>query len=229
VHPILHSLHRQLIVSCQANPNDPMDDTETLRRVARSAVLGGAKGLRLNSPEHVRAIRVDTDLPIVAIQKSYADGQLRITPDFASAAALATAGASIIALDCTDRDHRHGEPWRQIIQRIHNELGLLVMADIATLREGLVAANAGADVVAPTLHGYTEDTKETLGFHPELITALVRETGKPVIAEGNVSTPAFARIALDAGAWCVVVGSAITRPGFITATFVEAMEAKSPF
>jgi glucokinase-like ROK family protein len=228
MHPIIRSLHRRLIVSCQAVPDDPMEDTETLRRVARSAVLGGASGLRLNSPEHVRAVRLDTSLPIIAIQKSYAGGQLRITADFASAAALAAAGADIIALDCTDRKHLHGEPWREIVRRIHDELGLLVMADIATLREGILAAEGGADIVSPTLHGYTEETKATFGFHPELVTALANETGKPIIAEGNVSTPALARIALDAGAWCVVVGSAITRPGTITATFVEAIEAKHP-
>ena len=223
--PILLSLHRRLVVSCQAAPNDPMEDTDTLRRVAQSAVLGGASGLRLNSPEHVRAVRLDVSLPIIAIQKSYAGGQLRITPDFAAAAALAAAGANIIALDCTDRAHPYGEPWREIVRRIHDELGLLVMADIATLREGILAAEAGADIVAATLHGYTEETKDTPGFHPELVTALARETGKPIIAEGNVSTPALARTALDAGAWCVVVGSAITRPGTITATFIEAMEA----
>lgn len=223
MHPIIRSLHQRLIVSCQAVPDDPMEDTETLRRVAQSAVLGGASGLRLNSPEHVRAVRLDTDLPIIAIQKSYAGGQLRITPDFAAAAALAEAGADIIALDCTDRRHLHGEPWRDIVRRIHDELGLLVMADIATLRDGILAAEGGADFVAPTLHGYTEETKGTFGFHPELVTALARETGKPIIAEGNVSTPALARTALNAGAWCVVVGSAITRPGTITATFVEAM------
>jgi len=226
MHPIIRSLHHRLIVSCQAAPDDPMEDTETLRRVARSAVLGGASGLRLNSPEHVRAVRLDTNLPIIAIQKSYAGGQLRITPDFASASALAAAGADIIALDCTDRKHLHGEPWREIVRRIHDELGLLVMADIATLREGILAAEGGADVVAPTLHGYTEETKDTFGFHPELVTALARETGKPIIAEGNVSTPALARVALDAGAWCVVVGSAITRPGTITATFVEVIKAR---
>jgi glucokinase-like ROK family protein len=224
---ILHSLHRKLIVSCQAAPNDPMEDSETLRRVARSAVMGGASGLRLNSPEDVRAVRLDTTLPIIAIQKSYEGGQLRITPDFASARALAEAGADIIALDCTDRPHLYGEPWREIVRRIHDELGLLVMADIATLRDGILAAEGGADIVAPTLHGYTEETKATFGFHPELVTALARETGKPVIAEGNVSTPALARIALEAGAWSVVVGSAITRPGSITATFVEAIRPLS--
>ena len=150
---ILHSLHRKLIVSCQAAPNDPMEDTETLRRVARSAVMGGASGLRLNSPEDVRAVRLDTTLPIIAIQKSYEGGQLRITPDFASAKALAEAGADIIALDCTDRMHLYGEPWRDIVRRIHEELGLLVMADIATLHDGILAAEGGADIVAPTLHG----------------------------------------------------------------------------
>ncbi|MBS1822713.1 MAG: putative N-acetylmannosamine-6-phosphate 2-epimerase [Acidobacteria bacterium] len=221
MHSILESLQRRLIVSCQAYPNDPMEDTETLRRVARCAVLGGASGLRLNSAEHVRAIRQDTNLPIIAIEKSFIGGQLRITADFASAAALAAAGASIIALDCTDRVHKHGEPWREIVRRIHDELGLLVMADIATLRDGILAAEGGADIVAPTLHGYTEETKHSLGFHPELVAALAKETGKPVIAEGNVSTPALARIALDAGAWSVVVGSAITRPGVITETFVK--------
>jgi glucokinase-like ROK family protein len=227
MNPILSSLHRKLIVSCQAAPDDPMEDTETLRRVARSAVMGGASGIRLNSPEHVRAVRLDTSLPIIAIQKSYEGGQLRITPDFASAKVLAEAGADIIALDCTDRPHLYGEPWREIVRRIHNELGLLVMADIATLRDGILAAEGGADIVAPTLHGYTEETKATFGFHPELVTALARETGKPVIAEGNVSTPELARIALEAGAWCVVVGSAITRPGSITATFVEAIRSLS--
>lgn len=224
---VLQSIYRKLIVSCQAAPNDPMEDTETLRRVARSAVMGGASGIRLNSPEDVRAVRLDTKLPIIAIQKSYEGGQLRITPDFASAKALAEAGADIIALDCTDRQHLYGEPWREIVRRIHDELGLLVMADIATLHDGILAAEGGADIVAPTLHGYTEETKATFGFHPELVTALARETGKPVIAEGNVSTPALARIALEAGAWSVVVGSAITRPGSITATFVEAIRPLS--
>jgi len=221
---ILEALRGKLVVSCQAYPNDPMEDTETLCRVAQSAALGGASGFRLNSPEHVRAVRQNTSLPIIAIQKTYEGGQLRITADFGSARKLADAGADIIALDCTDRVHAYGEPWREISRRIHEELGLLVMADIATLEDGMRAAEAGVDFVAPTLHGYAEETKGTFGFHPELVTALAQETGKPVIAEGNVSTPALARRAIEAGAWCVVVGSAITRPGTITATFVEALK-----
>jgi glucokinase-like ROK family protein len=221
----LASLHRQLVVSCQAAPNDPMEDTDTLRRVARSAVLGGAKALRLNSPEDIRAVRLDTQVPIIGIQKSYRGGMLRITPTFADAAALAAAGADIVALDCTDRTHSYGEPWREIVARIKAELNVLVMADIATLRDGIAAAQAGCDLIGTTLNGYTEDTAGTTSFDFELVGAIASATQRPVVAEGHIGTPTEARRALDAGAWCVVVGSAITRPGTITANFLRAIDA----
>lgn len=221
----LASLRRQLVVSCQAAPNDPMEDTATLCRVARSAVLGGAKALRLNSPQNISAVRLDTRLPIIGIQKSYRGGKLRITPTFADAASLAEAGADVIALDCTDRVHPYGEPWRGIVARIKAELGLLVMADVATLREAIAAAEAGCDLIGTTLNGYTEETAGNIGFNWRLITEIDRATHHPVVAEGHIGTPAEARRALDAGAWCVVVGSAITRPGTITASFIRAIEA----
>jgi len=220
---LLNALHHKLVVSCQADPNDPMDDAETLSRVARSAAVGGAAGLRLNSPEHIRAGRTASNLPVIGIQKSYVGGQLRITPDFDSAAALAKAGADIIALDCTDRVHAHGEPWREIVQRIRDELGVLVMADVATLHEGVAADESGVDILATTLNGYTEATKDHRSFEPELVRALVRVTNVPVFAEGHINTPQQANLALSAGAWCVVVGSAITRPAVITASFVSAL------
>ena len=224
MHPTVDSLRHTLVVSCQAAPNDPMEDTETLRRVARSAVMGGAEGLRLNSPADIRAVRLDTGLPIIGIQKSYVGGQLRITPDFASARALAAAGASVIALDCTDRVHVAGEPWREVLRRVKQELGLPVMADIATLSEGMQAAEEGADLIGTTLHGYTEETAGSHGFNWELLGALVRESGRGVVAEGHLSTPEEAVRALEAGAWCVVAGSAITRPGTIAARFRRAVD-----
>jgi N-acylglucosamine-6-phosphate 2-epimerase len=45
----------------------------------------------------------------------------------------------------------------------------------------------------------------------------------PVVAEGRITTPGEARAALDAGAWAVVVGGAITRPQLITARFAAAL------
>jgi glucokinase-like ROK family protein len=217
----------KLVVSCQAAPGDPLEDTDAIRRIARAAVGGGASGLRVNGFEHIAAIRRDTDLPIIGIKKKYFNGLLRITPDFESAAELAAAGANIIALDCTDRVWPIGDPWQRCIERIHRELKLLVMADIATLNEALAAAAAGADMIGMTLNGYTEETKGSHGFSWPLLADLVRKIGRPIIAEGHISTPAEAKRAIQDGAWSVVVGSAITRPGVITARFVQAMTPRA--
>ena len=220
---MMRVLQGKLVVSCQAAPGDPMEDTETIRRIAQAVVASGAAGLRINGPEHVRAVRQDSDVPIVAIHKRYDNGSLQITPDFASAAALAAAGASIIALDCSNGNRTNGEAWQVIIQRIHEELRLPVMADIATLEEGLAAANAGADLIGTTLNGYTEETWGNHFFDWSLLADLVGRTRVPVIAEGHISTPEEARRAAAMGAWCVIVGSAITRPGVITTKFVRAL------
>lgn len=223
-----------LVVSCQAAPGSPLDDTDAVRRIALAVLESGAAGLRINSPEHITAIRAYTDVPIIGIQKRYRDGDLFITPDFESAAGLAAAGASIIALDCTRRTNGHNwsrhESWQSLIERIHRELRVPVMADVATLEEARDAAGAGADFIGTTLHGYTEETRGARCFNFSLLSAMA-ELPAPVIAEGHISRPEQAQRALSSGAWCVVVGSAITRPGVITSSFVHAMqraEVKSP-
>jgi glucokinase-like ROK family protein len=217
-------LKGRLIVSCQASPGDPLDDTNAIHRIAMAAVGGGAAGLRLNSAEHIAAIRQDTKLPIIGIQKRYGPAGPRITPDFAAAAALAAAGASIIALDCTDRAWPDGDHWQELIQRIHQELHLPIMADIATLDEALAAAAAGADCVGTTLNGYTERTRDNHSFSWTLLAQLAQQLDVPIMAEGHISTPEEARRAIAGGAWCVIVGSAITRPGYIAARFAHAVE-----
>jgi N-acylglucosamine-6-phosphate 2-epimerase len=45
----------------------------------------------------------------------------------------------------------------------------------------------------------------------------------PLIAEGRIATPEQAVRALALGAYAVVVGSAITRPQWITERFVEKL------
>ncbi|HUD14723.1 MAG TPA: putative N-acetylmannosamine-6-phosphate 2-epimerase [Terracidiphilus sp.] len=224
-----------LVVSCQASPGNPMDNTEAIRRMALAALENGAGGLRVNSPEHIAAIRLHTDIPIIGIQKRYRNGDLFITPDFESAAGLATAGASIIALDCTRRANghtwSHETSWQLLIQRIHRELNLPVMADVATLDEAQAAAAAGADFVGTTLNGYTEETRGIRSFDWSLLAAMADQLLVPVVAEGHICWPEQAQRAISTGAWCVVVGSAITRPGSITARFVRAMhreQEKSP-
>ncbi len=213
----------QLFVSCQASPGDPLEDTEAIRRIARAVAGAGAAGLRINSADHIAAIRKDTDLPIIGIHKRYVNGALRITPDFSSAAALAAAGATIIALDCTHRTWRFGEPWQEILRNIREKLGLPVMADIATAHEAVAAVDAGADFVGTTLNGYTEETRYNRSFSWSLLAELTRRVQVPIIAEGHISTPEEARRAIAEGASCVVVGNSITRPGAITARFLRAI------
>lgn len=221
---IFAQLKAQLVVSCQASPGDPLEDTDALRRIALAALEGGAAGLRVNSAEHIAALRRDTNAPIIGIQKQYGPAGLRITPDFAAAASLAAAGASMIALDCTDRIWPNGDPWPQLIERIHQELRLPVMADVATLDDAVRAVAAGTDCVGTTLHGYTADTRGIQSFNWELLEAMNKQLTVPIMAEGRISTPFEARRAVAGGAWCVIVGSAITRPGAITARFVRALE-----
>jgi N-acetylmannosamine-6-phosphate 2-epimerase / N-acetylmannosamine kinase len=223
---VIHQLKGKLVVSCQASPGDPLEDTETIRRIARAAVGGGAAGLRINGAQHIAAIRRDTNVPIIGIKKTYIHGQLRITPDFNSAAELASAGADFIALDCTNRAWIAGDPWRLCIERIHRELRLPVMADVATVQEALDAAIYGADIIGTTLNGYTEETKANRDFNWRLLADLVQQIDRPIIAEGHISTPEQARRAIRSGAWSVVVGSAITRPGAITTRFVESIEGR---
>jgi N-acylglucosamine-6-phosphate 2-epimerase len=99
-----------------------------------------------------------------------------------------------------------------------------VLADIATVDEALTAADAGADFVLSTLRGYSEDTSHVSEFDAGFIRALARQSPAPVIAEGMIETPEQARAALDAGAYAVVVGSAITRPTTIARRFAAALE-----
>lgn len=216
-------LKGKLIVSCQAAPGDPLDDLDCLTRIALSAALGGAGGLRANGAECVAAFRRKTELPVIGIWKRKLEGETSITPDFASAEAIARAGAEVIALDCSAARHRIAEDWAGLIGRIREELGRPVLADIATFDEALAAEDAGADAVATTMYGFTPETSGARAVNWEMVERLVSRLRVPLIVEGHITRPEEVRRALDAGAYAVVVGSAITRPESITGRFVAAI------
>ena len=219
----LEDLRGRLIVSCQASEGDPLDNLDTLTRIAISVLRGGAGGLRAEGIERIAAFRAITQLPIIGIIKTYdTSGDVHITPDFRSAKAVSEAGADIIALDCTARRLTAVEPWPELIRRIHNELNRPVLADIATLEDARAAERAGADAVATTLYGYTTETANIRTISWPLIQSILSHLTIPVLAEGHITDPQDARRALDLGATAVVVGSAITRPETITARFAEA-------
>ena len=218
----IETLRGRLIVSCQASEGDPLDDLDTLTRIATSVLRGGAGGLRAEGVTRIAAFRNLTQLPIIGIIKTYdANGDVYITPDFRSAKAISDAGADIIALDCTARRLAAPEPWPELIPRIHAELNRPVLADIATLEDALAAERAGADAVATTLYGYTADTAGNQTVSWPLLQSIVVHLTIPTLAEGHITSPEEVRRALHLGAHAVVVGSAITRPEIITARFAQ--------
>ena len=224
--PVVESLHDGLIISVQANAGSPLDNPQIIAALAQSVAIPDCVALRINDPVNIRAVRQVVTLPIIGIYKIYReDGNVGITPGFELACACAEAGASIVAFDPYSLDCPGREAIEEFIHLVHSELNIPVMADVATYEEGQVAYQAGADLVGSTLSGYRIPPFADLSDPPDLalVAQLSANLPVPVIAEGRYNTPELAREALDAGAYSVVVGSAITRPEFIAETFASAI------
>jgi N-acylglucosamine-6-phosphate 2-epimerase len=223
---LIAELHGGLIVSCQALPDEPLFGAEHMARMALAAAQGGAVAIRANGPDDIAAIKRLVALPVIGLFKDGDEG-VYITPTLDHARAVAAAGAEIVALDATARPRPKGEQLAALIAAIHDELGALVLADVSTVEEGVAAQSLGADLVATTLSGYTPYSPQLDGPDLALVAALAARLHVPLIAEGRIRTPADARAALDAGAFAVVVGGAITRPQWITRQFVAGIAASA--
>lgn len=218
---ILNALRGQLVVSCQPVPGGPLDRPEIVADYVRAATDGGAAGFRIEGVANIRAARAATDLPIIGLIKHpFGTIPSWITGTVDQVAAIVDAGAEIVAIDATQR------PRPTTIDRLFERArddGAVVLADVATANEAQAACRDGADAVASTL---SLDSKDATGRPcPDfaLIHSIAGSLSVPVFAEGNVRTPADAAAAKQAGAWAVVVGSAITRPEFVTSWFADAL------
>ena len=209
----MKEINRGLIVSCQALENEPLHSSYIMSRMAVAAKEGGAIGIRANSVEDIVAIKKEVDLPVIGIIKiDYDNMKPYITPTMKEVDSLVETGVDIIALDATiDQDV---EFLKEIFKKYPNQD---FMADVSTIEEGLRAGELGFQYVGTTLVGYTEHSKGMNNF--EVLEALIKDCKAKVIAEGNFDTPEKARLALEKGAYAVVVGSAITRPQLITKKF----------
>lgn len=127
---------------------------------------------------------------------------------------LVNSGVDVIAVDATMNQDE--EFLKEIFKKYPNQS---FMADISTVEEGLRADELGFKYIGTTLVGYTEHSKGMNNF--EALEALIKECKADIIAEGNFDTPEKARLALEKGAYAVVVGSAITRPQLITKKFSD--------
>lgn len=210
-----------LIVSCQAPTGSPLNDPYIISALALTAEQHGAAGVRIKHADQIAATRARVQVPLIGLDKvEFADSPVYITPTFAIAERLAASGADIIATDATLRPRPNGETLDVLIRRIQDELNTPVLADIATLDEGLRAAACGAAFVATTLCGYTAESKGVPIPAFDLLEKLAARLTVPVICEGGVNTPAEVRRAFDCGAFAVVVGTAITGVDKLVAQFV---------
>ncbi|WP_026790676.1 putative N-acetylmannosamine-6-phosphate 2-epimerase [Pleomorphomonas oryzae] len=210
-----------LVVSCQPVPEGPLDHPDQVVGFALAALASGGRGLRIEGIANLKAVRAATDAPIIGLIKRDLDSSpIRITPFLEDIAALAEAGADIIAFDATDRVRPIAVA--ELCKAVHAH-GKLAMADISNIDEAKAAVALGVDVVGTTMSGYTGGPEPS---DPDfaLLAAAVR-LGRPVIAEGRIRVPEQAAEAIRLGAHGVVVGSAITRPEHITHWFADAIAA----
>jgi N-acylglucosamine-6-phosphate 2-epimerase len=237
----LAGIRNGLVVSCQAPPGSPLRAPEHMVAMARAAALGGAVGIRAEGAADVAAIKRAVDLPLIGLRKVAVEGSdVYITPTLESAREVVEAGAHALALDATLRPRPNGVAAADFIRQVRDELAVPVLADVDTLEAGVRAAEAGADAVATSLAGYTDESRRArpqfdstaepdaggsaLPAEPDvdLVAALVAEAGCPVVAEGRYATPDHVTAAFAAGAFAVVIGAAITDPVVLTRRLAAA-------
>jgi N-acylglucosamine-6-phosphate 2-epimerase len=219
--PLLDALAGGLIVSCQAYPGEPMQSPEVMVAVARSVAHAGARAVRLQGIPDIAAARAVLPVPIIGLVKVDLPGVF-ITPTLEDVEAVCRAGADIVAVDGTLRPRPDGHTLRDSIEAAH-AMGKLLMADCGSLEDVEYSVGQGADLVGTTLAGYTEGRPRTNGPDLELLRDVVERTAVPVLAEGRIGTPHEAAECLQAGAFAVVVGTAITHPGRIARRFIDAL------
>lgn len=221
---MLEQLKGKLIVSCQALENEPLHSSFIMGKMALAAKKGGAVAIRAQSVSDIKAIKMEVDLPIIGlIKKNYVNSEIYITPTINEVNSLIESGCEIIALDMTKRIRPFDEKVERLINLIKRS-NRLVMADISTYEEGILAEKLGADCVSTTLSGYTSYSRQGVEPDFQLIEDLSKTLKIPVIAEGRIHYPYQLKEAFERGAYSAVVGGAITRPQEITERFVQALE-----
>jgi len=219
----LDAMRGGLVVSVQAPPGSPLARPETMSAIARAAELGGAAGIRAEGLDDVRAIKNAVSVPVIGLVKRDVPGSpVRITPHLDDARALVSAGADVIAIDATLRTRSGGMTSHDFIAALAGELGRPVLGDVDSAEAAMAARAAGADAVATTLSGYTGDGPASDKPDLQLVRRLAGELDCPVLAEGRYSTPDDVRSAFEAGAFAIVVGTAISDPTALTRRLASA-------
>lgn len=227
---LFEQMKGKVIVSCQAVPGEPLyvEEKSIMYLMARAAKQAGTPVIRTGSIRDVTAIKEETGLPVIGLIKVQYDGfESYITPTMKEVDALVEAGSDVIALDCTNQKRGDGKSISEFITEVRRKYpDEILMADISTYEEGVNAWKLGVDIVGTTMSGYTPYSPKLDGPDYELVKKLSSTVDIPVIGEGRVHSPEQAVEMLNAGAFAVVVGGAITRPLEIAQRFIKAVEGR---
>lgn len=227
---LFEQMKGKVIVSCQAVPGEPLyvEEKSIMYLMARAAKQAGTPVIRTSSIRDVTAIKEETGLPVIGLIKVQYDGfESYITPTMKEVDALVEAGSDVIALDCTNQKRGDGKSISEFITEVRRKYpDEILMADISTYEEGVNAWKLGVDIVGTTMSGYTPYSPKLDGPDYELVKKLSSTVDIPVIGEGRVHSPEQAVEMLNAGAFAVVVGGAITRPLEIARRFIKAVEGR---
>lgn len=227
---LFEQMKGKVIVSCQAVPGEPLyvEEKSIMYLMARAAKQAGTPVIRTSSIRDVVAIKEETGLPVIGLIKVQYDGfESYITPTMKEVDALVEAGSDVIAMDCTNQKRGDGKSISEFITEVRNKYpDEILMADISTYEEGVNAWKLGMDIVGTTMSGYTPYSPKHDGPDYELVKKLSSTVDIPVIGEGRVHSPQQAVEMLNAGAFAVVVGGAITRPLEIAQRFMKAVDGR---
>lgn len=214
-----------LIASVQASPQSPVDDPNTLLRLAKASLQEGVRILRLEGLENINLIKPATEVPVIGlIKRSYPKTSHYITPTMREVDELLRTDCEIIALDVRTL----GADSVQAVERLAplvdacHRAGRLVLADCTAVEDIDCATKAGCDVLSTTFFASTPGgetfTKPQFGELAKFLAA----SDLPVIAEGVFQTESHVRQAMAMGARGVVVGGALNDPIKVTKRFTAA-------
>lgn len=216
-------LKNGLVVSCQVPDDTAINTPEFIAAQAHTVLQAGAAGIRAQGIENVTAISKLTDVPIIGLVKRYVDDSLvYITPLVSDVLELEKAGATIVAIDATGRLRPGNLTLKDFIEQVRAVSNVLLLADVDSVEAALTAQELGCEAVATTLSGYTDIPIDGLP-NIKLISDIAKVVKVPVIAEGGFNQPQSVSQAIDAGAWSVCIGTAITNPYLLTKYFLTAV------
>lgn len=218
-----------LIVSCVLNKLDPMNEKETILKLAIAAEKGGASAVKVEGLENIKLVKSRVKIPVIGSVEVLSGNHIQqedisITPTIYLAEQIYESGADMISIDCTIRKGRSEKFVSDFIKSVRLVCDSLIMAEISNLEEGQLASASGVDIISTSLSNNEENLNECGRPSYNLVEQLKKRISTPINAEGNINYPADARNIIEKGAYCVTVGHAIISPEYLTKRINNSFE-----